>query len=122
MGFAIPIDQARSIAEELIRTGKATHPYIGVRAQTVTETQAKASGGQPGALIREIVAGGPAASAGLQVGDVITMVNDAKVTSVDDLIVNIRKNKIGDRLAVAYVRGGKALTAQVTLQSDTGAK
>ena len=43
-------------------------------------------------------------------------------TGVDDLIVNIRKNKIGDRLTVAYLRGGKALTAQVTLQSDTGAK
>ncbi|MDQ6650886.1 MAG: trypsin-like peptidase domain-containing protein [Actinomycetota bacterium] len=123
VGFAIPIDQARSIAEELIRTGKATHPYIGVRAQTVSETQAKSTpGGQPGALIREIVAGGPAANGGLQVGDVITKINDTPVTSVDDLIVNIRKNKIGDRLSIGYLRNGKAATAQITLQSDTASK
>ena len=68
VGFSIPIDQARSIAEELIRTGKATHPVIGVRAQTVTPSMAaQIPSGEPGAIIRDgagapgVVPGGAAA-------------------------------------------------------------
>jgi len=113
LGFAIPIDQARSIAEEIIRTGKATHPYIGVQATTSTEDK--------GAQIRELVPDAPAERAGLQPGDLITEINGTPIASVDDLIVAIRKNRIGDTVKVRYERDGQERTATLQLQSDENA-
>jgi putative serine protease PepD len=117
LGFAIPIDQARSIAEELIRTGKATHPVIGVQAQTETDSQQPVAG-RAGALVRAVVAGGPAERAGIQPGDLIVAINGARVSSVDDLIVEIRKARVGESVEVTYVRGGAHRRAKVTLVSD----
>ena len=112
IGFAIPIDEARSVAEELIRTGKATHPAIGVQALTSTSD----NGGRPGALIRALVAGGPAAAAGLQPGDIITAVDDDEVRSVDELIIAIREHKVGESVTLTYYRGTTKRTAKATLQ------
>ena len=111
VGFAIPIDEAKSVAEEIIRTGKATHPSIGVSATTVS-----GPGDRRGALIRELTAGGAAAGAGLEANDLIVAVDGEEVTSVDELILQIRSNKIGDRIEVTYVRGGEERTAEVVLQ------
>jgi len=120
LGFAIPIDEARSVAEELIRTGKATHPYIGVRAQTVDEDAAKQiQGGQPGAQVRDLVAGGPSDKAGIKSGDLITKVDDDAVKSVDELILAVRKHRVGDPVTVTYIRDGKTQTAKVVL-TDNG--
>ncbi|MBC7671128.1 MAG: trypsin-like peptidase domain-containing protein [Polaromonas sp.] len=125
VGFSIPIDQARSIAEELIRTGVATHPVIGVRAQTVTPGMAQTiPGAEAGAIIRDgagvpgIVAGGAAAVGGLKTGDIITKVGSARVTTVDELVVAVRKLKVGDSVEVTYIRDGKTLKAAIVLQSD----
>ncbi|MDP9181480.1 MAG: trypsin-like peptidase domain-containing protein, partial [Actinomycetota bacterium] len=79
VGFAIPVDEARSIALQLIRTGKATHPAIGVQAMTVGGD----GKGPRGARVSVLVPGGAAKSAGVRVGDVITGVGDRVVTSVD---------------------------------------
>jgi len=114
LGFAIPIDQARSIAEEIIRTGKATHPYIGVQATTSTSED-------KGAQIRELVPDAPAERAGLRPGDLITEVNGTPIASVDDLIVAIRKNRIGDTVEIRYERDGQERTATLQLQSDENA-
>jgi putative serine protease PepD len=112
VGFAIPMDEARDIAEQLIRTGKATHPAIGVSAETVG-----ADGNGPrGAKVREVIAGGAAAKAGLKVGDVITRIDREVVRSVEQLIVAIRSSRVGDTVVVTYVRGGSTRTARLVLQ------
>jgi putative serine protease PepD len=114
VGFAIPIDEARSVAEELIRTGTATHPAIGVRALTSTAK------GESGALVQELVAGAPAADAGLRPGDLITAVNGTKVQSVDELIIAIREHKVGETVTLTYYRNGAKQTARVTLEDNKG--
>lgn len=112
VGFAIPVDEARSIAEQLIKTGKATHPAIGVSASTVG-----ADGHGPrGAKLNDVTAGGAAAQAGLRVGDTITRVGDRPVTSVDSLVVDLREYRVGDSVTVTYLRAGKSHTVQLVLQ------
>ncbi|HEU0101746.1 MAG TPA: trypsin-like peptidase domain-containing protein [Mycobacteriales bacterium] len=112
VGFAIPVDEARSVAEEIIRTGKATHPAVGVEAENLVADD----GSKEGARITRVVAGGPAADAGLQVGDVIDKVSDTEVGSVDELILALRQNKVGDRVLLSYVRGGSPRTTEVVLE------
>jgi putative serine protease PepD len=110
VGFAIPVDEARSVAEEIIRTGRATHPSVGVSATTVSGED------RDGALVRELTPGGGAGRAGLQPGDLIVQVEGEEVTSVDELILAIRSHKVGDTLTLTYVRDGRTRTAEVTLQ------
>jgi putative serine protease PepD len=110
VGFAIPIDEARSVAEEIIRTGRATHPSVGVSATTVSGED------REGALVRELTPGGGAGRAGLQPGDLIVQVEDEEVTSVDELILAIRSHGVGDTVTLTYVRDGRTRTAEVTLQ------
>ena len=114
VGFAIPIDEARSVAEELIRTGTATHPAIGVRALTSTTK------GNTGALVQEVLAGGPASDAGLTSGDLITAVDGTAVHSVDELIIAIREHKVGQTVTLTYYRNGAKQTAKVTLEDNKG--
>ncbi len=111
VGFAIPIDEARSVAEEIIRTGRATHPAVGVEAGN----EVSDDGRKAGARITNVLAGGPAEQAGLQVGDVVNKVEDTAVGSVDELIIALRQHKVGDRVTLTYVRGGQERTADVVL-------
>jgi putative serine protease PepD len=111
VGFAIPVDEAKSVAEEIIRTGKATHPSIGVSATTVAR-----DADRKGALVRELTPGGAAGRAGLQPNDLIVEVDGEKVTSVDELILAVRSNKVGDRVEVTYLRNGDTRTTEVVLQ------
>jgi putative serine protease PepD len=113
VGFAIPIDYARSIADEIIRTGHATHPYIGVSA-----SPADANGGLPGAKIISVVPNGPADQAGLRPDDVITKVDNQNIGDVDALVAATRLHKVGDVVTVTYVRDGKTHTVQVKLQES----
>jgi putative serine protease PepD len=112
VGFAIPVDEARSIAEQLIRTGRATHPAIGVSAGTVG-----ADGNGPrGAKLNEVSAGGAAQRAGLRAGDIIVELDGKTVDSVDQLIVRLRAFRVGDTISVRFLRAGTARTVQLTLQ------
>ncbi|MGZ6791604.1 MAG: S1C family serine protease, partial [Mycobacteriales bacterium] len=112
VGFAIPVDEARSIAEQLIRTGKATHPAIGVSASTVG-----ADGNGPrGAKLSSVQPGGSAQKAGLVAGDVISRLDGKAVTSVDELIVVLRSYRVGDTITVTYLRDGATRTARLVLQ------
>jgi putative serine protease PepD len=112
VGFAIPVDEARSIAEQLIRTGRATHPVIGVQATTVGGD----GKGPRGARVSQLVGGGAAKRAGVRVGDIITRVGDRPVTSVDQLVVALRTYAIGQKVRLTLVRDGARLTVDVVLQ------
>ena len=111
LGFAIPINQARKTADQLIRDGKATYPVIGV-AIDMNFTSG-------GALIAKtssaIMAGGPAAKAGLRAGDLITAIDGMKIATPEELIVEIRTHDVGDEVTITYVRGKENRTAKLIL-------
>jgi putative serine protease PepD len=113
VGFAIPIDTAKQVADQLIKTGKATHAYLGV-------TLSDAQGGQEGALVASVQNGTPAASSGLKEGDIVTQVDGKPITGADDLSAAIRGHNPGDKIALTYVRNGQKHTTNVTLTSNGG--
>jgi putative serine protease PepD len=123
VGFAIPIDQAHRIAQEIINTGHATHAVLGASVGdapvgTSATAQAEAQAGlSVGAKIASVTAGGGAAGAGLAAGDVITKVGSTPVGSADALIATIRSSTPGGKVVVTYLRGSDTKTATVTLGS-----
>ncbi|MFD7532504.1 S1C family serine protease [Streptomyces sp. NPDC059849] len=120
LGFAIPINQGKRVAEELINTGRATHPVIGVTLD-MKYTGDGARVGSKGAEGKPAVTpGGPGAKAGIRPGDVITEVDGQRVHSGEELIVKIRAHRPGDRLDLSLTRGGKDLSISLTLGSASG--
>ncbi len=113
IGFAIPSDEASRIANELITTGKATHAVLGVEVTSSTSTTST------GASLRAVTAGGAAATAGLQAGDVVTKVDAARISNGDDLIAAIRAHAVKDTVTITYTRSGVVHTTKVTLTSAT---
>ncbi|MFI9261678.1 trypsin-like peptidase domain-containing protein [Streptomyces sioyaensis] len=119
LGFAIPINQAKRVAEELINTGKATHPVIGVTLEMeyagdgARVSEHSKDGKQP------VAPGGPGAKAGIKAGDVITEVDGAPVHSGQELIVKIRSHRPGDTLALTLQRGGKERSVRLSLGSSS---
>lgn len=111
LGFAIPINQARKTADQLIKNGKATYPVIGVAVDMNFTGD--------GALIAKsasaILAGGPAAKAGLRAGDLITAIDGLKIHSPEELIVEIRTHNVGDKITISYIRGKQSGTAKLIL-------
>ncbi|MFC8533790.1 trypsin-like peptidase domain-containing protein [Streptomyces sp. NPDC057249] len=119
LGFAIPINQGKLVAEQLINTGKATHPVIGVTLDMKYNGDgAKVGGSTQGSS--PVTAGGPADKAGIEADDVITEVDGKRVHSGEELIVKIRSHRPGDRLELTVSRGGKDLSITLTLGSATG--
>jgi putative serine protease PepD len=118
LGFAIPIDQAKRIAQQIITQGFSTHAIIGVRLDTRYAGEGAkiiaSVAGNPG-----VTAGGPAQRAGLWAGDVIVEVDGVRITAADELIVAIRRHVPGQRLTVTYLRDGGRHTVVVTLGSAT---
>ncbi|MCV7009145.1 peptidase S1 [Mycobacterium gordonae] len=108
LGFAIPVDQAKRIADELISTGKATHASLGVQVTT--------DKGVPGAKVMEVVGNGAAANAGVPKGVVVTKVDDRPINSADALVAAVRSKAPGDKVALTYQDpAGGNRTVQVTL-------
>jgi len=112
LGFAIPIDHAITIAQELIRTGAVKHAELGVNAKSVTD------GTSDGAQVQNVQQGSAAAEAGIVDGDVITKVGERAIASADELVVAIRELRIGEQVAVSLIRQGRPLTVKVVLKSD----
>ncbi|MEV6787296.1 trypsin-like peptidase domain-containing protein [Streptomyces sp. NPDC051098] len=121
LGFAIPINQGKRVAEELINTGKATHPVIGVSLDMKYTGDGARVGEKGKDGSGSVSAGGPAAKAGVKAGDVITKVDGQRVHSGEELIVKIRSHRPGDRLELTVVRAGKERTMTLTLGSADGA-
>ncbi len=130
VGFAVPSNTVRSVASQLIGTGTASHAYLGVRIETVTPDASAALGVPTGAEVRQVVAGSPAARAGLRAatgstvvngqahakgGDVITRVDGKRVTGVDDLQNAIDSKRPGSSVSLTYVRSGSTKTVRVVL-------
>jgi putative serine protease PepD len=109
VGFSIPIDQARTIADQLINGQKPSHAQLGISVSDAT------SGG---AQVGELTPNGGAAKAGLQTGDVVTEVDGNPIADADALVAAVRSHKPGDTIAVVYARNGERRTAQVTLDSS----
>ncbi len=120
IGFAIPVDLAIDIADQLITTGKATHAYIGVSTQAIDENVA-AQYSLPvksGVLVRFVQPASPAERAGIKAGDIITRIDDTNITSLEDVFSAIRLRKVGEVVKVAIVRDDARRTLDVTLGSD----
>ncbi len=120
LGFAIPINQAKRVAEELINTGKASHPVIGVTLDMQFTGDGAKVGGKAADGGPAVTPGGPAAEAGIEAGDVITQVQGQRVHSGEELIIKIRAHRPGDRLDLRLERGGKELSKTLTLGSASG--
>ncbi|MFE9426719.1 S1C family serine protease [Kitasatospora sp. NPDC006697] len=114
IGFAIPSATITSIADQLIKDGKVTNSgraALGISARNYYTADFKPAG----ALVVSTTAGGPAAAAGMQAGDVITKVGDTAVTSLPDLTTALAGLTPGSQTTVTYTRNGQSSTAQVTL-------
>ncbi|MYT57402.1 PDZ domain-containing protein, partial [Streptomyces sp. SID7834] len=120
LGFAIPINQGKRVAEELISTGKATHPVIGVTLDMEFTGDGAKVGGKAAGGASAVTEGGPADKAGIRSGDIITEVEGQRVHSGEELIVKIRAHRPGDRLGLVLTRGGKELSMTLTLGSASG--
>ncbi|MDO8964154.1 MAG: trypsin-like peptidase domain-containing protein [Coriobacteriia bacterium] len=124
IGFAIPIDYAKSIADQIIAGKKVEHPFLGVATINVDAAFAQQYKltVNSGALVQQVVDGSPAAAAGIRQGDVIVRIGDQNVGSFEDMLAAIRGAGIGAKVPVEVVRDGKRVTVDVTLGSDTGAR
>lgn len=107
LGFAIPINQARRTAEELIKTGKSSYPILGISVDTTYS--------EGGAKVAAVAPNSAAEAAGIQVGDIITELGGRAITNSDELIVAIRDKAPGDRISITLIRDSVTKTVKATL-------
>ncbi|MEU0582196.1 trypsin-like peptidase domain-containing protein [Streptomyces sp. NPDC006132] len=120
LGFAIPINQAEYVAQELIKTGKPVYAKIGASVSLDDGSGGAKITDQGAGGAAPVEPGGPAAKAGLKPGDVITKLDDRVIDSGPTLIGEIWTHKPGDKVTITYERGGKQHTVDVTLGSRVG--
>ena len=114
LGFAIPVDLVKTIADEIIATGRVTHAYFGLSTVPIPPQAAAQAGLPEGLYVRAVAPGGPAASAGLRADDVITSIDGQPATSNIQLQELSLTKKPGDTVTLEYSRGGHSATATVT--------
>ena len=121
VGFAIPSNYAMNIAQQIMDGKVVEHAFLGVQLRSVDAGNASSlnSSVDAGAYIGLVVEGSPAEVAGLQVGDVITKLDDTPIASAAELVINIRGHLVGDTVTLEFLRDGKSKTIKVTLGSDS---
>lgn len=121
IGFAIPIDTALDVAEQLIAQKKVQHPFLGIYGVSVTPEVAQEKGlnVNKGALVGDVFPGTPADKAGLKPGDIIISFDGEEIVSMDDLIIETRKHKVGEKVVLGVVRDGKKIEVEVVLAEKT---
>ena len=117
LGFAIPINTAKAVAEQLIQNGSITHPYLGISFQPITPDIANSYGlpVQWGVYVTDVAASSPASQAGLVQGDIITSLGGVSMDATHSYINTLFSFKPGDNVTVVYNRNGKTIQVQVTL-------
>jgi serine protease Do len=117
LGFAIPVNTAQAVAEQIMQKGYFARPNLGIRYQQVTPDIAAAYNlpAQWGVYVTQVAAGSPAAKAGLQQGDILTQLGDTALDETHAYINTLFKYKPGDQVTVTLVRGSQSLQVQVTL-------
>jgi serine protease Do len=121
LGFAIPINTAKAVAEQLIQTGHITHPYLGISFQPISPDIASAYNlpVQWGAYITDVAANSPASQANLKSGDIITKIGDVALDGTHSYVNTLFTFKPGNQVSIEFVRNGKTLDVQVKLGNST---
>ncbi len=112
LGFAIPVNEVKTVVETLIKDGKIAHPTLGLTARSVSNDLAS------GAQIANVKVGGPAEKAGILENDVVVKIGDRTVADADEFVVAVRQLKIGQEAPVEVVRDGRNVTLTVTPTAD----
>ena len=115
IGFAIPVNEAASIADQLITSGKASHAYLGVSSKD--DVVADGSAKRAAAVLTNVASGTPADQAGLLVGDAIVAVDGDSIDGSLSLVAQVRERTVGDKVTLKIVRDGQAKEVSVTLTS-----
>jgi putative serine protease PepD len=114
LGFAIPVDHARTVADEIISTGRVTYSYLGVQARPLSANPG-ATNGANGVQVTAVVPGGPVDAAGVRAGDIITSIDGRPARSTDQLVAITLSRRPGDRVEIGYERQGRQATTTVVL-------
>jgi serine protease Do len=124
IGFAVPINIAKSVIPQIRKTGKVVRGWIGVSIQSVTPEIAQAFGLKEakGALVGEVVAGGPADKAGIKRGDIITSFDGREIKKVSDLPFLVAETPVGKTVEVKGIRNGKEMTFTIRIAEMEGGK
>ncbi|WP_198360499.1 S1C family serine protease [Thermincola potens] len=115
MGFAIPIDDALPIIEDIINYGHVKRPWIGIKGWALNAIDAKANNVPQGVVIEEVVNGGPADKAGIRPGDILTKVNGKQITEFNVLTDVVQKQKIGSKITIEVYSTKDKSTRKVTV-------
>ena len=115
LGFAIPVDVAKAISDEIIATGRVTHAFFGLQTVPIPPEAAAQAGVPQGLFVANVTSGGPAAMAGIRPDDVIVSLNGQPATSNVQLQELTLTKKPGDTVDVEYSRAGKTTKTTVTL-------
>ena len=120
VGFAIPVNYAKNIADQIIDGKTPVHPYLGATLSSVNALNARTNklSTDSGAYVASVVEDGPAAKAGIQEGDVITKLGDDEITSADGLIIALRSHEVGEKVEITLMRGKEEKKVTVELGSD----
>jgi putative serine protease PepD len=120
IGFAIPVNEAKNIADQLVADGSAQHAYLGVAPKDGTADAGNAT--REGAEIARVLSGTPAAKAGLKEGDVVIAIDGEPVNSATSLVAYVREKAVGDQVNLTVIRDGQTVHLDATLvaRSDNG--
>lgn len=113
LGFAIPVNEVKAVAETLIKDGKIAHPALGLTTKSVSNSLAS------GAQVANVMTGGPADKAGVVENDVVVKVGDRKVADADEFVVAVRQLEIGKEAPIEVLRQGRPVTLTVTPIADS---
>ena len=117
VGFAVPVSTLQQVAQELIKTGKVSRGFIGVTSQNITPQMAKAFNlvSADGVIVASVASNGPAAQAGVQVGDILTMINDIRIKDVTSMVNEVAKLKPGSSAKISLQRNGQTIQLPIVI-------